>query len=286
MPEHAEQAHAPIKADLIEVLRLRIGRIGSAASGSAGRAAIRFGLDSIDARLPGGGLAAGALHEVLGHGPDTEHGTLASLLVGGLLAGHDRSRQVLWAMRGDDLFAPGLAAVGLRPDRLILAQCGRSVLAVMEEALRHPGLAAVVGEVEGGLGLTDSRRLQLAAEASGVPAFAIRRSRRHDDPALLAPSAAVSRWRISALPAEAPSRHPGHPDPLPDHRLWRLQLLRCRGTPLASHWTLQACDVRYRPAFESAWLRDCGPPDRPSLAAALADRAAQAPIQGSGMRYG
>ena len=269
------------KADLIETLRLRIGRIGSAAVHPASaRVPIRFGLDSIDARLPGGGLAPGALHEILGHGPDTEHGTLASLLVGGLLAGHDPSRQVLWAMQDDDLFAPGLANVGLHPDRLILAQCGRSVLAVMEEALRHPGLVAVVGEVEGRLGLTASRRLQLAAEASGVTAFAIRRSRRFDDPALLAPSAAVSRWRVSALPARRPchAAQPGQlPDPmLSDRMLWRLELLRCRGTSFVSHWTVQACDARHR----------LEPPDRLSLAAALADRPDQAPKDQERRRYG
>ena len=158
-------------------------------------------------------------------------------------------------MQGSDLFAPGLAGVGLRPDRLILAQCGRSVLAVMEEALRHSSLAAVVGEVEGRLGLTASRRLQLAAEASGVTAFAIRRSRRHDDPALLAPSAAASRWRISAAPH--PAGPAGPTGQMPDRMLWRLQLLRCRGTAFVSHWTLQACDVRHRLAIlEPALLHD------------------------------
>ena len=284
MPERAIPAATADVPDPIEALRLRIGRIGATAARPASdRPAIRFGLDGIDGRLPGGGLAPGALHEILGHGPDTEHATLASQLVAALLARHDPARQVLWAMQGSDLFAPGLAGVGLHPDRLILAQCGRSVLAVMEEALRHPGLAAVVGEVEGRLGLTASRRLQLAAEASGVTAFAIRRSRRHDDPALLAPSAAVSRWRISAVPWRSSGQIPGQkpdkmPGLMPDRMLWRLELLRCRGTAFVSHWTLQACDARHRPAIlEPSWLQERPrSPDRPSVAAALADRPAQA----------
>ncbi len=282
MPERAISAGAVKAPDPIEALRLRIGRIGATSARSAiDRPVIRFGLDSIDDRLPGGGLAPGALHEILGHGPDTEHATLASLLVAALLARHDPARQVLWAMQGSDLFAPGLAGVGLHPDRLILARCGRSVLAVMEEALHHPGLVAVVGEVEGRLDLTASRRLQLAAEASGVTAFAIRRSRRHDDPALLAPSAAVSRWRISALSSRGSGQMPGL---MPDRMLWRLQLLRCRGTALVSDWTLQACDARHRLAIlEPTWLHDRpGSPDRPSVAAALADRPPQAPR----VRYG
>ena len=70
----------------------------------------------------------------------------------------------------------------------MLAEAGdaASVLLVMEEGLRHRGLAGVVGEVSGRMTLTASRRLQLAAEASGVVAFVLRRSRRHDDPALVA----------------------------------------------------------------------------------------------------
>ncbi len=48
------------------------------------------------------------------------------------------------------------------------------MLLAMEEGLRHADLAAVVCEMSGRFGLTASRRLQLAAEASGVTAFALR----------------------------------------------------------------------------------------------------------------
>ncbi len=272
----------------IEALRARIGRLGGMASPVAHKAAIRFGLHTIDSRLPCGGLPAGALHEVLGQGPDTEHGTVASLLIGGLLAGLDPTRQVLWAMQGCDLFAPGLAAVGLHPQRLILAECGDAVLAVMEEALRHPGLVAVVGEVDGRLGLTASRRLQIAAASSGVTAFAIRRSRRFDDPVLLEASAAVSRWRVAAFPQSTPARSCDLP---PGRALWRLELLRCREAAFPFHWMVQASDaqghladavidpslVRHRSAAE----------DRLSLAALLADGPAQAQARGRlGVRHG
>jgi len=68
--------------------------------------------------------------------------------------------------------------VGLHPDRVIYAETHRAseVLAVAEEGLRQKGLAGVVAEVAR-LGLTASRRLQLAAEESGVPALIIRRWR-------------------------------------------------------------------------------------------------------------
>ena len=82
-----------------------------------------------------------------------------------------------------------------------------TVLLVVEEALHHRPLAGVVGEFSGALGLTASRRLQLAAEHSGVTAFLLRRSRRFDDPALLAPSAAATRWRVVPEPSPPPLPH-------------------------------------------------------------------------------
>ena len=257
------------RTEAIEALRVRVGRIGRGKI-AAGRP-LSFGLAAIDARFPDG-LPSGALHEVLGAGSDTEYGTLPSLLVGGLLARHGVDRPVLWAMQRCDLFPPGLAAVGLPPRRLILVEGGSGVLAVMEEALRHPGLAAVVGEVEGRFGLTESRRLQLAAEASGVVAFAIRRSRRFDDPALLAPSAANSRWRVATLPSPLPGLASGSRiEPMPDQALWRLELLRARAAS-PSQWIVQGCDVQGRLAAPAG--SGARAPVRVPLAAVLADRSA------------
>ncbi len=259
---------------VLDGLRLQIGRIerGSPRRGVGGTS-LDFGIEAIDRVLPQGGLAAGALHEVLGQGADSEHATLPSLLVGSLLARHRGRGQVLWAMRGRDLFAPALSAFGLHPDRLILVEAGGAVLDVMEEALRHRGLLGVVGEIDGRLALTASRRLQLAAESSGAVGFAIRRSRRHDDPALIAPSAAASRWRVGVLPRPARAEGPARAQDVErvlGPALWQLELMRCRGAGARiapMRWTLEAC-------HETGRL---------SVAAALVDRpAASRPAGGSG----
>ena len=219
-------------------LRSRIARI---ARDPARRRtpALRFGIAALDRHLPDRGLAIGALHEAAGTGPDTEHAAAAALFAAGVLA---RLRgPVLWALPRNDLFAPALAGVGLHPDRLILAAAGKQVLSVMEEGLRHRGLAGVVGELEGPLTLTASRRLQLAAEASGVTAIVLRRARRHDDPVLAEPNAAVTRWRLTALPSAPPL--PQAPDiPGLGRARWRLDLLRCRGGDPAT-WIVEACDA-------------------------------------------
>jgi len=227
-----------IQTHVLTDLRSRIARI--ARDPARRRApAIRFGIAALDRHLPDGGLAIGALHEAAGTGPDTEHAAAAALFAAGALA---RLRgPVLWALTRDDLFAPALAGVGLHPDRLILAEAGKQVLSVMEEGLRHRGLAGVVGELDGRLTLTASRRLQLAAEASGVTAIVLRRARRHDDPALAEPNAAVTRWRLTALPSAPPL--PRAPDvPGLGRARWRLELLRCRGGGPAT-WIVEACDA-------------------------------------------
>ena len=253
----------------IERLRRQVHRLARPRTAAPGLPRIGFGLSAVDGRLSGG-LVVGALHEMLGQGADTEHGTAASQLIAGLLAGFCRTlppdKLVLWAMQGDDLYPPGLASVGLSPRRLILARSGRNVAAVMEEALRHPGLCAVVGEMEGAFGLTASRRLQLAAETSGIPAFLVRRSRRFDDPVLLAPSAAATRWRIGVLPPRG-QLHASHLD---DRPLWRLSLLRSRDTNLFE-WTVQACDSEGRLA--DAPPLTTAPTHRVPVSAVLGDRA-------------
>ena len=70
-----------------------------------------FGLPAIDAALPGGGLALGALHEARGAGPQVEHGTAASLLAAWLLA--RVPGEVVWVMQQRDLYPPGFATAGL-----------------------------------------------------------------------------------------------------------------------------------------------------------------------------
>jgi len=226
----------------LAALRERIARI-ERGSRSRRRAALSL-LPAIDAALPEGGMALGALHEIVSAGPDIEHGAAAALFIAGLLA---RQRgPVLWAMQHADLFAPGLAGAGLHPDRVIYAEAGKPalVLQAMEEGLRHPGLAGVVGELSGRLSLTDTRRLQLAAEGSGVVAFVLRRSRRHDDPVLAEPSAATTRWRVAALPSPPPLPHaPDTPGLGRQH--WRLELLRCRAGEPGS-WIVEACDAKGR----------------------------------------
>jgi protein ImuA len=226
------------RTETLARLRAQIARIEHAGASPSLRA-IPFGISTLPP------LLLGALHEVAGAGPDTEHGAAAALFLAGVLARMEGP--VLWVVERPDLFAHGLVCAGLHPDRVIFAEAGKEVLAAMEEGLSHPGLAAVVGEFTGRLSLVASRRLQLGAEKSGVMAALLRRSRIFNDPELAAPSAAVTRWRITALPSDPPLPHAPSVPGL-GNALWRLELTHCRGGEPGS-WIVEACDATGRLAL-------------------------------------
>lgn len=167
-----------------------------------------LGLGPLDAALPGGGLARGAVHMVIGGAA----GGFAALVAGRI------DGAVLWcvdAAARAGLYGPGLAALGLDPARLIVARCANrtDMLWAMEEGLRCPALAIVIGEPPGAVDLTASRRLQLAAEAGGGLGLVLGAARGGGS---MPSNALESRWRIDSAPARAGWG-------------WRVTLERCRG---------------------------------------------------------
>lgn len=233
---------------------------------AAGRTVLPFGLEAVDARLAGGGLAVGALHEAAPASAALGDEAAATLFLAAAAARLSRLAEggtVLWALSRRDLFAPGLAQAGLTPERLIYAECRRDeeVLAVMEEGLRHGGLAALVGEV-GGLGLAAGRRLQLAAEEGGTTALVLRRWRKTGADPLALPSAAVTRWRIGCAPSAQ------QVVPAVGRARWHVALARQRGGE-PHDWLLEAPDAEARLALPARAA------DRPDTAVGAAVAAAR-----------
>jgi protein ImuA len=215
----------------------RLERAGAVSGGGRGNLRpVTLGAPALDQHLPGGGLPRAALHEVAGEGPDREQGAAAAGFASLWLARLQESGPVLWIVRAGsraaiDLHAHGLRQQRLDPKRLILVAAKRDdeVLWAMEEGLKAKSLGAVLGEIEK-LDLTASRRLQLAAEAGGVTAFVLRRWRVMERAARDAaqPIAAVTRWRIAALPTE-------------NEIGWRVALTRCRGGR-PNTWIMERAD--------------------------------------------
>lgn len=249
-----------MRTEAIATLRAQIAALERRSSTGSPSSHLPFGVAELDAHLPGQGLALGAVHELFAGGPAVEHGAAPALFAASVLA--RRAGPVLWIAARCDLYPPALARAGLDPARMILVTARPGALRAMEEGLRHPGLAGVVCEHEGRLDLVASRRLQLAAEATDALGFVLRRSPRFDDPALQAPSAATTHWRITGMPSPPPLPHA--PDvPGLGRPLWRLELLRCRGAEAAS-FIVEGPDAQGRLAVPAhladrplapAWLR-------------------------------
>lgn len=208
-------------AQRLDALRAEIAAIADGGR-AAHRSCLPFGLDALDRRLAGGGLAVDALHEVAGATSSLGDDAAATLFAAAIAARSEG--QVLWALARRDLFAPGLAQIGLAPERVLYAECrsDAEVLAVMEEGLRHGGLSAVVGEA-GRTAMAATRRLQLAAEEGGTMALLLKRWRRSGADPLGLPSAAFTRWRLACAPS-APLAVPGI-----GRARWQLALVRQRG---------------------------------------------------------
>jgi protein ImuA len=158
---------------------------------AAGRVALDGG--RVDSALGGGLLLAGC-HEIYGPGS-----TALALM---LALASVRSGPILWlaAPRDDDgrLYGAGLVELGGDPRRLWLVAAGAALpmLRAAAEAQRCAALACLV--IEAGsvsaVDLTVTRRLQLAAAASGVFTLLLRAGPPK-------PSAVLTRWQARAAPA-------------------------------------------------------------------------------------
>jgi len=164
---------------------------------------LAFGIREIDTTL-GGGLAAGALHEIAA--ASESHIAAVSGFALALTASRTekRRRLALWIAQNLALLesgAPcglGLDDFALAPERLITVTTSRprDLLWSMEEALRSPAVDTVIGELRGeNIDPVALRRLSLAAAANGAFALLLR----------TAPSEAVSpaatRWIVGAAPS-------------------------------------------------------------------------------------
>ncbi len=257
-PPVANDRGLPLPVELREQVR-RLERAHSAQR--AGQAAMPLGLPAIDALLPDGGLLTGALHEIeAGPAPSgrvAAHDGAALGFAAFLMSRFARGT-LLWCRQPSGVFdalpyAPALSA-WFDPARLLMVTARREedLFWAMEEGLRCPGIAAVLGETRAA-DPTAGRRLSLAAEKSGVPALLLRPQ---PGPAQ---SVCATRWRVASAPS---------PD-LTQIR-WQVELRRNRfGLPSAEEipsWLLEWNDETHRLAVVSqAQHGSAGAPQRQRL---------------------
>jgi len=225
-------------AKRLENLRDEVRKLVPAAQ--RGGVRVAFGVETVDDRIMGNGLSVSALHEVAAATVGPADDASATLFVAGIAARAKAKSPVIWIVSRFDLFAPGLQQAGLPPEQLLQVEARKDedALAVMEDALRHGGAGAVVGEITR-VSMTATRRLQLAAEEGATMALLLRRWRKPGVDPLMEPSAAVTRWRIGCVPSAAlPVMGIGRPR-------WRVSLVRQRGGE-PHDWILEGCDAQGR----------------------------------------
>lgn len=183
-----------------------------------------LGCEALDRRL-GGGLARGALHEICAIAHDQASAAGFALMLA--LRAAD-GRPILWVRedRGERqqgrLYGPGLVELGANPEDIILISAPDTLSALRAGAdiVGCMALGAAIIEPCGAapaLDLTASRKLVLAAQSSGVPAFILREGESRFA------SAAATRWQVGAAPS---SRLPAN---APGPTALALELLRHRG---------------------------------------------------------
>jgi protein ImuA len=221
--------------DAHHALRERIARIERQRTVDA-PARASLGVADLDHAL-GGGIARARLHEIFAAEREDAAGAagFATMLACLMLPA---GAPVLWLRQEEAehqdgrLHAPGLAEIGLDPSRLVLAVLPDPVmlLRVASDVVRCAEVGAVVIELwrnPRALDLTASRRLAVAAEASGVTTLMLRAQ------AEPSPSAAQTRWSVRAAASTALEAQ------APGHTVLDIELLRQRGRPSGGRWRLE-----------------------------------------------
>ena len=204
--------------------------------GKVSHESARSGLAPFAAAFPENVFPTGAIHEFISYEAANAASTngFITAVTGKLMKD---GGLCLWVSSGRKVFPPGLKHFGLEPDRMVFINAARpkEALWIIEEALKCEALTAVIGEVKE-LGFTDSRRLQLAVEHSGVTGFIHRYCPRVENAV-----ACTTRWKITSIPAIAQGSLPGV-----GHSSWDVQLLKVRnGRPHS--WQVSWQDKSFAP---------------------------------------
>jgi protein ImuA len=208
---------------IFSALRQRIARPDPAPLDKAD-GVFALGAERVDQRLHGG-LTCAALHEIFAEEADAGAAMAFAIILA--LRGGALAKPILWiredrvGRQSGGLYGPGLVALGADPDSFIFVHAPDELatLRAGADSVKCGGLGAVVIEPYGkarALDLTASRRLALAAGASGVLTLLLRVG------AEPMPSAAQTRWHVAAAPSVSlEANAPGAP-------MFDLTLLRHR----------------------------------------------------------
>ena len=194
-----------------------------------------FGLGIINYAFPYNCFPLGAVHEFVCPFNEQSAATegFISCLISKLMK---NGAPVLWIGLSQKIFPPALITFGISPDQVIFINVKnrKEILWVMEESLKCDGVAAVVSEIKE-ISFTESRRLQLAVEQSGVTGFIIR-----NNPLTVNVNAFVSRWKITHAASNNEDGIPGV-----GFTKWQVSLLKIRNGKPGS-WIIEWSNEKFK----------------------------------------
>jgi protein ImuA len=201
-----------------------------------------FGLGPIVSSFPNHTFPFSALHEFICESPQ-EVAASGAFVTGLLSSSLNQGGVVLWISRQRLIFPPALKSFGINPDQIIFinTRSEKEVIWAVEEALKSNALTSVVGQIRE-LEFTESRRLQLAIEQSGVGCFLLRYRPRN------LTTASSTRWHIKPLSSNFDDTLPGVGYPR-----WQVNLVKVRsGKP--GNWTIEWKEGRFHQPSKLSFL--------------------------------
>ena len=169
-----------------------------------------------------------SVHEFLSN--NSENAADTNGFISGLISKHITSYGIIvWVSMQQLTYPVALKLFSLHPDRIVFINLTnpKQVLWTIEEALKCASVAAVVGELNE-LSFKQSRRLQLAVEASHVTGFIHRYNPKSENTV-----ACVTRWKIKPVASITEQGLPGLGFPR-----WEVQLLKVRNGKPAT-WEIE-----------------------------------------------
>jgi len=229
---------AATKQELINVLQKKLLQWEGYRPPALGAQSL-VGLGPLEKAFPNGVLPISTVHEFVC--ANSEQAAASGGLVTGIIAQLMQHGGVcVWIGRARRLFAPSLASFGVAPHQVIFISLhkDKDTLWVMEEALKCPGITAVVGEL-GEMDFKQSRRFQLAVENSRVTGFVLRNAANK-----LSSTACAARWQVRSLPSTDLNGLPGL-----GFLRWQVDLLKVRNGQIGS-WQLEWKENHFIPVEE------------------------------------
>lgn len=198
------------------------------------------GLETIERAFPNAVFPKGALHEFLAFRPERVAAT-AGFAAGVLSRLMHHQGVCLWISTKRKIFPRSFKAFNVQPGNIVFVNAGhdKHTLWAVEEALKCKAVSAVIAEVPE-LTFMQSRRLQLAVEASNVTGFVLRTDARK-----MCTTACAARWEIRPVASRLDDGMPGVGFPR-----WNVSLLKVRNGKTGS-WIVEWFGDGYRVVEES-----------------------------------